>query len=152
MIHMRIAPVALIASLAIVVVGCAGDSVNAVLSTPFSSSGQFVLQAINGNLLPVVISFDAVDPRIRNEVTSSTLTLNGTGFESSTALRQTVLGVILETFTVRCIGTFTATGDDVTFVEEATSPDCGRTFHAQTINGTLRATIDGDVYLYQLIT
>lgn len=118
------------------------DDSNDVVLIPLARTGTFVLQTVNGQVLPVTIA-DSISPPLRIDVLSGAISITTTNaFTDVTTFRQT-LGGTVTTQTVSCTGTFTVVGNDFTFVEAIATPNCGRTFTGRLSGTTLTASVLG---------
>ena len=118
--------------------GCDSET----LLDPFPSALTFVLQSANGAPLPVVIEETATPP-FRLLLLSGSITITGDGtFSDGESLRQTSGGVVTD-FTVSCFGTFSTSGNNVTFVEDDVGDRCGDTFSGTMIGNTITVQFEG---------
>ncbi|MFL5576260.1 MAG: hypothetical protein ACJ79S_09890 [Gemmatimonadaceae bacterium] len=86
--------------------------------------GTYTLTTVNGKAPPYMYYQDDFET---DELMAGTLTIHsGNTFSDVITTRYTVSGSVT-TSSVTCTGTFTRTGDSITF-EEATTNDCGGTF------------------------
>ena len=136
---MRIAAIALLAG-SLCVAAC-DDSNNLNFVTPLNALGTFTLVTVNGNALPAVVA-DTVSPPLTITALSGSIVINANNtFSDVVALEQNVGGIITNS-TRSCTGTWTSTGNTLTFVEAATS-GCGRTFTGILNGRTLTASVLG---------
>lgn len=118
------------------------DDTNDIILVPLTRTGTFVLQTVNGQILPVTIA-DSVSPPLRIDIISGSITISDNNtFTDVTAFRQTMGGVV-STRTVSCTGTFTVAGNQFNFAETVIAPDCGRQFVGFLSGTTLRTTVVG---------
>jgi hypothetical protein len=109
--------------------GCASET----FLDPFPSALTFSLESANGGPLPVVLE-ETTSPPFQLLLLSASITITGDGvFRDDESLRQTSGGVVTN-FSVSCFGTFSTSGNNVTFVEDNIGDRCGDTF-----SGTMTA-------------
>jgi hypothetical protein len=136
---MRIAAMALLVG-SLCVAAC-DDSDNLNFVVPANAIGTFTLVTVNGNALPAII-VDSVSPPLTIRALSGQIVINANNtFSDLTGLEQT-LGGIVTTSTRSCTGTWSSSGNTITFVE-ASVTNCGRTFTGTLNGGTLTASILG---------
>jgi hypothetical protein len=135
---MRIAPLALLVG-AVCLAGCNDDNNNLIVVP--SVNGTFTLQTANGSPLPAVV-VDSVSPPLRIEVLAGHITLrtNGT-FEDEVDFQQSLGGLVTSTQVV-CPGTFTVSGNTISFTETGTGI-CVSSFTGTTSGNTLTTSIRG---------
>lgn len=137
---MRIAAMALLVG-SLCVAAC-DDSDNLNFVIPPNAIGTFTLISVNGNALPAIVA-DTVSPPLTIRALSGQIVINANStFSDVVLLEQTVQGNIITTSTRSCTGTFSSSGNTLTFVEAATS-GCGRTFTGVLSGTTLTASVLG---------
>lgn len=89
-----------------------------------------------------------MNPPLRIEVLSGSITLNNNStFSDITDFRQTLAGVVT-TNSVVCSGTFTVAGNLITFQEAVLPNGCGGTFTGVLTGNQLEASIRGVPAVY----
>ena len=110
--------------------GCGSDGV----TTPVGVEGEYALETVNGIALPFLKSESAIE---RVEVVSGSLTLRSNRTYSGEIVERWTAAGSVELFPETSAGTFSISGDQLTFTETAS----GAAYHG-TINGNrLRATL-----------
>jgi hypothetical protein len=141
---MRLASIALLLG-TLALGACDDDDLNLIV--PFPVTGTFLLQSANGSPLPATIETTA-SPPLQVLVLSGSIVINSNGtFSNTGSFRQTLSGVV-STFTVNCTGTFSVSGNTITFVEAASSANCGDTFTGTQNGNTLTTTLNGVPAIY----
>jgi len=135
---MRIAAMALLVG-SLFVAAC--DDSNDLNFVPGNVFGTFTLVTVNGNPLPAIV-VDSVSPPLTIRALSGQIVLNANNTFSEVAGLEQTVGSIITTSTRSCNGTWSSTGNTLTFVEAATT-NCGRTFTGILNAGTLTASILG---------
>jgi hypothetical protein len=136
---MRIAAMALLVG-SLCVAGC-NDSDNLNFVLPVDGLGTFTLVTVNGNPLPAIV-VDSVSPPLTIRALSGQIVISADNtFTDLVSLEQT-LGGVITTSSRACSGTWSSTGNTLTFVEAGTT-NCGRTFTGVLNNRTLAASILG---------
>ena len=135
---MRIVPLALLVG-AVCLAGCSDDDNNFIVVP--SVTGTFTLQTANGRPLPAIV-VDSVSPPLRIEVLAGHITLRADGtFEDEVDFRQSLGGVVTNTQVV-CPGTFTVSGNTISFTETGTGL-CVDRFTGTASGNTLTTSIRG---------
>lgn len=100
---------------------------------PTTLEGTYTLKTVNGSAPPVIIAQLGAD---KVEVLGGSLLMNANNtFSGSTTVRFTESGVV-STETADCDGSFTRSGNAVTFSEDDdVSGDCGGTYSGTFSNG-----------------
>ena len=141
---MRLASIALLLG-TLALGACDDDDLNLIV--PFPVTGTFLLQSANGSPLPAQIE-NTTSPSLQVVVLSGSIAINSNGtFSSVGTFRQSLAGVV-STFTVNCTGTFSVSGNTITFVEAASSANCGDTFTGTQNGNTLTTTLNGVPAIY----
>lgn len=141
---MRLASIALLLG-TLALGACDDDDLNLIV--PFPVTGTFLLQSANGSALPATIE-TSVSPPLQVQVLSGSILINTNGtFSNAGSFRQT-LGGVVSSFTVTCTGTYSVSGNTITFVEAATSANCGDTFTGTQNGNTLTTTLNGVPAVY----
>ena len=107
-------------------------------------TGSYALISVNGILVPVLFS---VDQFFILQIAAGTLTMNSNNtFSAAATYQQTPVGGGTATSeTITCTGTYSRSGDTVTFTEANSANDaCGGVYTA-TWDGTNTLTVNLDV-------
>ena len=106
----------------LVLVACGGDKG----TNPATLEGTYQLQTVNGAGLPGVLVNDPANSYTAS-LTTGSLTINGgSTYSNALTLREVDHGTVTTT-DILCTGTFTRTGNSLSFTE-ATSAYCGGSY------------------------
>jgi hypothetical protein len=123
---------------AVVLAACESDPT----IPPSTLNVPFVLQTVNGALLPAAV-FDSATPSVRLDALSGAITIRGNNtFTDVTTFRQ-ISGGIVSTKTATCTGTFASVGNVFQFMEAGPADGCGHTFTGVVSGVSMTASVLG---------